>query len=302
MESILKISPIIISLGSIEIRWYAICILLGAIVAFLISKRILVKSGYDGEIADNVVLIALPIGIFGARLWWCISDAASPWRRGNFWGIFTEFLDGGLAIQGGVVLAVIAGIVFIKLRYKEMHPFLILDVGLPNVLIAQTIGRWGNFFNQEVYGACVDYDKLNFLPNFIQNQMRGDIENGVNIGEFRNLGSYINCATTEAAIPLYLVEGIANIIGFILISFVIRKYWKNRKIGDLAGLYFIWYGIVRFILEPLRNAEFIMNGWGNIPVSVITSIVYILIGVLFIVGIRVVPNIINKIKSKKAND
>ena len=301
MPLIYKISPIAFKIGSIEVRWYAICILVGAIIAFLLSKKVFTKNGYEGEIADNIVLVALPSGIIGARIWWCLSDAASPWKRGDFWGFITEFNQGGLAIQGGVLLACVVGILFLRIRYKQIHPLFLLDAGMPNVLIAQAIGRWGNFFNQEVYGACVDYSKLNFLPGFIQKQMQGDMNGNVNVGQYTQYSAYINCQTTQAAIPLYLVEGVLNTIGFILISLVLRKYWiKGRKQGDLTGLYFVWYGIVRLVLEPLRNAEFIMDGWGNIPVSVLTSIGFIIIGVLLIVGIRVVPLIINKYK--KAND
>ncbi len=292
-----KLNPIALKLGDLEIRWYAICILTGALCTYLLARYYFKKGGYDPNIADDIIVIALPAGIIGARIWWCICDSGSPWRNGDFWGFITEFANGGLAIQGGVILGAAAGIGVVLTKYKNVNIFYAMDAVIPNILIAQAIGRWGNFFNQEVYGACVDYEALNFLPNFVQEQMRGDILNGVNIGEWNIYSASIECLTTQAAQPLFLYESLLNILGLVIVSIVIRKFWtKGRKNGDLSALYLVWYGVVRFLLEPLRNQEFIMNAWGHMPVSQITSILFIIGGILFMVALRAIPIIKNKTK------
>jgi prolipoprotein diacylglyceryl transferase len=146
------------------------------------------------------------------------------------------------------------------------------DMIIPNILIAQVIGRWGNFFNREVYGACVDSDTLWFLPSFIKDYMRGGTV----------AGQYIACPTSQYAQPLFLYEGILNLIGFILITIVLRKILKGKYSGVLTSLYLVWYGTVRVSLEGLRNEMFIMR-WGNISQSILTSIVFIVVGVALLV-------------------
>ena len=96
------------------------------------------------------------------------------------------------------------------------------------------IGRWGNFFNREVYGACVTKETLWFLPESIREYMRG--------GYVAN--QYVACSTYKYAQPLFLYEGVLNLIGFILISIVIRKFFKTRVEGTLSAFYLIWYGSV----------------------------------------------------------
>ncbi len=286
---LLKVSPIIVRIGTFEIRWYAVCILIGAIICYLTCQWVMKREGYAKDIFESVFFIAFPAGIIGARIWWCLSDAGSPWKEGNFWGVITEIRNGGLAIQGGVILGALAGIGYMLWKHRNVNIFFAMDAIIPNILIAQSIGRWGNFFNQEVYGQCVDYSKLNFLPDFIHKQMQGDIVNGINKGEFVGDGCYIKCASTQAAQPLFLYEGLLNIVGWVLITFVLRLFWKKGRVkGDLAALYLVWYGIVRVCLEPLRNEEFIMNGWGKIPVSVITSIAFIIGGVALMIVLRII--------------
>jgi phosphatidylglycerol:prolipoprotein diacylglycerol transferase len=157
----------------------------------------------------------------------------------------------------------------------------LMDMIIPNILIAQVCGRWGNFFNREVYGACVDhlYALKNWwmLPNWLVENMRGGFSGGV----------YVSCSSSQYAQPLFLYEGILNFIGFILITIVLRKYFKKRIDGTLSACYLLWYGVVRLCLEGFRNEKFIMR-WGTISQSELTSIAYIVLGVLFIVALYVI--------------
>lgn len=293
-----KMNPFIID--GLPVRWYALFILSGAVVTFLVSRMHFKKGGFSGEIADNILITAFPMGIIGARLWYCLLEERT------LKGFISEFANGGLAIQGGVLFGAATGILLVLLKYKQCNIFFAMDCVIPNILIAQAIGRWGNFANQEVYGACVDASKLSFLPKFIQDQMAGDYVGSINYGEFKGEPYYasIECQQGEAAVPLFLIESIANIIGWVLITFVLRKYWnKGRKKGDLSALYFIWYGIVRAIMEPFRNPVFQMGMTGNdspVMASYIVSILFIIGGVLFMVALRVIPLIIKKKEPKNA--
>jgi len=279
-----KLNRVAFMIGDIQIYWYAIMILIGALTAYITIREIVGKAGYSKDMIDTLFLVCFPVGIIGARIWWCIADASSPIYNGNFWGIFTDFRNGGLAIQGGVVAGVLCGILILKRHYKGVPISFIADSAVPNILIAQAIGRWGNFFNQEVYGECVDKSALSWLPQFIQDQMAG--------------GGSIACSLEQAAVPLFLYEAFFNFIGWVLIVFVLRIFWKKgRKGGDLTAMYFLWYGIVRMIMEPFRNSEFIMNASGTaskLTISVIVAIVFIVCAILYMVLIRVI-----KIKKKE---
>jgi phosphatidylglycerol---prolipoprotein diacylglyceryl transferase len=260
---LLKLSPYFIEFGTIRVYWYAVLILSGAVLAYYISRYFAMKDGVKGETIENIFFVAFPSGLIGTRIWYVLSnlDQMNPWYRAFF------LWEGGLAIQGGIIFGGIATYYFITRIQKKVSFLKALDYILPNVLIAQAIGRWGNFFNQEVYGACVPRTQLSFLPDFILDQMAG--------------GGGIACAVTQVAQPLFLYEGLLNLAGFILISLVLRKYWTKRPVGVLGSLYFIHYGIVRAVLEPLRNPIFIME-IASIPTSLVTAIGFVIFGALLI--------------------
>ena len=262
------------------LTWYSVIMLVGALIAYGISDYFYKKEEESKKCPDllfNTFLIAFPAGLVGARIWYVLSEldyySNDPLSILRVW-------EGGLAVQGGVILGIIAGVVYASYKMRKhginLKMTRLMDIVIPNILIAQVIGRWGNFFNREVYGACVSKEKLSFLPSFILDQMAGE--------GFYSWGSAkgpIACAVGEYAQPLFLYEGILNFVGFILITVVLRKYFNKRIDGTLSGFYMIWYGVVRFCLEGFRNERFIMR-WGKYSQSEITSALYIGIGVVFI--------------------
>ena len=179
--------------------------------------------------------------------------------------------EGGLAIQGGVIFGALVGILYLKKMYPEQKILHFVDIVVPNILIAQAIGRWGNFFNQEVYGDYINVNKLKYLPSFIENNLR-----------------LPECFDYEIVQPLFLYESLLTTLGFILITIVLRRLWKNRAHGSLGALYLAYYGIVRIILEPFRQEEYIMRIWGNISQSVMMSALFIVAGItlLLVLNIR----------------
>lgn len=255
-----------------SITWYSVIVLTGAIVAYLISKYFYNKEELSKKYPDlleTLFLIAFPCGLLGARLWYIVSELdyylADPVSMLKVW-------EGGLAIQGGVLGGILAGYIVLKVKKVDIPFRKMTDLIVPNILIAQSIGRWGNFFNQEVYGECITKESVSWIPNFILNNMNGGA---------------IYCRSGYVATPLFLYESILTLCGFILISIIIRKLYVKRVDGELSAMYLIYYGLVRIILEPLRVESFIMRIFGDLSQSIFMSALYVLIGVGVIVYLEI---------------
>lgn len=267
-----------IKIGNLEIKWYAIFILTGAILAFFWCRYNLKKDGKDETLYDNFFLFVIPIAIVGCRIWYVIAEW-DEFASQSFWDMI-DIRSGGLAIQGGVIAGVLFGIWYFKKFDKKNTIAYHGDLIVPAVLIGQAIGRWGNFFNQEVYGACVDRSKLWMFPNFILDNMIPTIHTPTS-------SQIDSCPINQVHVPMFLIESILSIIGFIIIGYLLRKYWKkHRKPFDLMALYAIYYGTVRAIMEPLRDEKFNMGSNGNI--SVILSICFIIVGVAGLIATRII--------------
>ncbi|MDD4532496.1 MAG: prolipoprotein diacylglyceryl transferase [Bacilli bacterium] len=244
----------------LRVTFYALFIVSGALLAWFLASWKAHKKGYPWDIYDTVFYWAFPAGIVGSRLWYVIAQwdefANRPWYH-----VF-ETWEGGMAIQGGVTLGAIAGILVILIRRRGWSVWEAADIAVPGILLAQAIGRWGNFFNVEVYGQIVDMSTWSFLPKWILNQMVVD-------NAFR--------------VPLFLLEGVINIGGYFLLSrFIPLVFNKHYKNGDTLFGYFAWYGIVRFALEPLRDAAYNM-GDGSFMAAQAMAIVFMAVGVVGII-------------------
>lgn len=247
------------------VKWYGVIIVCGAGVSYFVSDHYFFKKYQKHGILDTLLLVAFPAGIIGARLWYCI--VLEPGTN-----IF-NFQNGGLAIQGGALLGIIAGVTFMLIFRRYVNIRYAMDIIVPTILLAQAIGRFGNFFNQEVYGALA-YSNENLwflLPKVIYNNMI-ITSNGV----------------TAFRLPLFLIESFTNFAGYFIIRYAIGKPLKKYlSLGDLSMCYVIWYGLTRIVLEPLRegfswNSDHV-NGFGYNQ-SYITAIVMLCVGILGIVG------------------
>ena len=210
------IAPIALRVGPISIHWYAICIVSGLLLAVYLAQRWAPEKGIDPENILDFILLAFPIAIVGARLYYVIFQWS--YYSQNPSEIFAIW-NGGIAIYGG--------------------------------LIAQSIGRWGNFINQEAYGRAVSH--LNYVPEFIRQQMYID-------------GSY--------RVPTFLYESLWNLVGFIIIL-GLRRFNKKLRQGDVTSFYLIWYGLGRFVIEGMRTDSLMFAG---LRVSQWVSIVIIILG------------------------
>lgn len=243
--------PIAIRLGPLEIRWYAICILLGLILGvYLATKEAPRKKILQDDILD-FILLAFPLSIIGARIYY----VAFSWSeyKDNLLSVFAIW-NGGIAIYGGLITGALVLYLFTRHRFINTLDF--LDVVAPSVMIAQAIGRWGNFFNQEAYGKSVE--SLDYLPTFIRDQM------------------YIDGAYRQ---PTFLFESLWNLLGFGLIC-VLRRRPGLLKQGEITAFYLIWYGFGRLLIEGLRTDSLMFLG---IRVSQWLSGLLILIGISMVV-------------------
>lgn len=252
------------SLFGLEIRWYAVCILLGVLLAVIAGVREGKKIGIPSDYIYTGVVIVLPCAILGARLWW---DLFNLDKIHSFIDIFALW-DGGLAIQGGVLAALLS--IYIYCRVRKFSFYRILDVVAPGFLIGQICGRWGNFCNHELYGPVIKNVDLfkSLLPSFITENMYID-------NFYRH--------------PTFLYESLLNLVGLILMLIARRKV-KKLESGDLIGMYLTWYGIVRIPIELLRSQsganEILMVG--KVPMSILISVIFIICGIVFLIVKRFV--------------
>lgn len=234
--------------GGFQVKFYGIVIVCGALLCYAITDHMTYKKyGKHGEI-DSLFIVAFLFGILGARLWYCLVLDPEQFLP-EFWTIFTEFARGGLAIQGGVILGITAGVIFMLLFRKHISLRFMMDVAIPTILLAQVMGRWGNFFNQEVYGGIVDDpSKLWFLPKIVKNNM---------------LIYDAAAGTYDYRVPLFFIESTINLCGYFFIRYFLGKVCKfTLGLGYQASAYLVWYGMVRIILELLRNSNFkYMQSW-----------------------------------------
>lgn len=240
-----------------NVYYYSLCILLGVIVAYILITREGKKQGLTKEFISDLIFYTLIIGILGARVYYCVFNLdyylANPSE-------ILKIYNGGLAIHGGVI----AGLIFVYFytKKKNVSFIKILDIVAPAVIIAQSFGRWGNFFNQEAHGGITTYQNLKnmHIPEFIINGMH--IE-----------GKYYY--------PTFFFESIWCLIGFIILM-IVRKN-KNLRKGFQIGFYFIWYGIGRFFIEALRTDSLMFFG---LKIAQIVSLIGIIIGIIIIVTNR----------------
>ncbi len=274
---------------SLSIAFYAIFIILGACLVLYICDYQIYKKYGDHGLITACFFIAFPCGIIGARAWYVIGDwyrfADNPISMFYIW-------DGGLAIMGGAIFGVIAGVTFMIIRkiynprFKKIDYFLLIDFIVPTILVAQAIGRIGNFFNTEVHGEAVSISAWSFLPTFIKNNMHYS-------------SSAPDLGPDQIYVPLFLVEAIVNLVGYFVIEFGIRHLFGINKLlkhdyhanGSCVGWYIAWYGATRAILEPMRYSAYNMGDDGNW--SIISA--YWMIGIgLFIVLIFIVLKVLKE--------
>jgi len=246
-------NSVALDLGFIQVYWYSLMIIMGIIVGAFLAYKEVKRQNINVEVFFNMIFYTVVLGIIGARLYYVLFEFS--YYSKNFMEIF-QVWEGGLAIHGGIIAGVLV-IYFYSKKYK-LNTLKMMDICAVSLIIAQSIGRWGNFFNGEAYGPITTATSLatKGIPKFIID------------------GMYINNNYYE---PTFLYESIWNIVGFIILI-LIRKYYKNLKTGQLTGTYLMWYSLGRFYIEGLRGDSLML---GDIRIAQMISVI------LFVCGLSI---------------
>ncbi len=226
-----------IQLGPFRLHYYGIILMLGAVAAAFLARHEARRRNLDGELVWDAMIYALLGGIIGARLWHLALPSASEvaltgrdvWYNLTHPLVFFEFWNGGLGIPGAVIGGVLG--MYIFCRRRKLNFLQWLDIGAPGLALAQAVGRWGNFVNQELYGSPSS------LPW------------AITIDPDHRLPAYKDQATYH---PLFLYESLWSLMNMAVLLWVGRRYPDRLKNGDIFLLYLVIYPTGRFLLEFLR--------------------------------------------------
>lgn len=249
-------NPVAFNIGNFEIRWYGILIVLGIFIGMFIAYYNSNKLNLDFEKIIDGFLVAFPCAIVGARAYYVFFEFDN--FKNNIWSIF-NLRTGGLAIHGGLIGALIGTIIYCKFKKIEMMKY--LDVVAPSLILAQAIGRWGNFMNGEAHGDVVSYEFISKFPEFIQKGMYLD-------------GHYYN--------PTFLYESMWNLIIFLILMIILHKKKSNEN-GVVIAIYAVLYSVGRLFIESLRTDSLMI---GNIRIAQFMSILGVIIGITYIIYVK----------------
>lgn len=244
------LDPIALKIGPLEIHWYGVIIAAGIFLAIFLSMREAEKRGIEEDTIIDMALWAIPIALLGARLYYVLFELeyylANPSQILAVW-------NGGLAIYGGLIAGGLT--VYWFTQKKGISIWLMLDILAPHVLVAQSLGRWGNFINQEAHGGEVSRSFLEnlLLPEFIVNQME---INGV----------YYH--------PTFLYESLWSLIGFIVLI-VLRNRKHLLLQGEVALGYAMWYSFGRFFIEAMRTDSLYIPGTPIRVSQLLSAIIFV---------------------------
>lgn len=240
------IDPTAFTIFGIPIYWYGIIISTGFLLAILLTTYEAKRVGLDPEIIMDIALFGTPAAIIGARLYYVVFNWSA--YKDNLSEIFA-IRHGGLAIYGAIIAALITTVIYCKV--KKINIWRVFDIGVLGLIIAQAIGRWGNFVNQEAYGEQTN------LP-------------------WRMEVFDVQTQSRIAVHPTFLYESLWNVVGFLFLIW----YRKRKKFhGEIFLFYTLWYGLGRFWIEGLRTDSLYL---GNFRVSQIVAAISVIVSIGFI--------------------
>ncbi len=247
-----------ISIGPFEFYWYGIFIVTGFLATVFFSYLEWRKKGYSRFHYMNIFWIAVISGLWGARVWYLLFNPA------DINGILSFFqVSQGRSIQGSIFFGTLSLFLYTKYFMPQVEWRYCFSILIPNILIGQAFGRWGNFADQNVYGLIVENPNQGLfalLPNFIQEGMFID-------GFYRE--------------PLFLYEALADLFIWILINKVAKSF-KQIKPGVHGGMYFFAYGLIRSSMELFRDDKYIMK-INDFPTSFALALMFMVGGIFIMI-------------------
>lgn len=258
------------SIGPVTIHIYALCILMGIVLAVWITTTRWKKLGGNFDQVLDITLVSVPAGIIGARLYHIITTPERFFGPDGDWAEMFRIWNGGLGIWGGVLFGALAA--WAWCRHKHYPMALLADSIAPGLLVAQAVGRLGNWFNQELYGAPTT------LPWGLKLNMEGTA-----IGHSEQCYDGATCPSGTLFHPTFLYEMIWNLIGAAIIVYIGSKAMKKLKAGSLFAVYIMWYTLGRTWIESLRidyAHEFLgvrINVWVSMAVFVLGAVSFIVV-------------------------
>jgi phosphatidylglycerol:prolipoprotein diacylglycerol transferase len=242
--------PIAFWLGPLPVSWYGLCYVVGLAAAYVVMTREARRRVLDPRVVDRGIVIVTVAGLIGGRLYHVVDQwdryAADPMAI-----VLPPYA--GLGVFGAIIAGAIALVVVLRAEKQSFWRW--ADIVAPGAFVMQAFARWGNFFNQELYGPPTD------LPWGIAIQCQYRVE-------------LWPCATYPEATtgfqPLFLYESLSGVLGAVTVLWVARRWGSWMRPGDLFLGWVIWYSVVRFALETLR-----VDNWtvGGIPTAMIVSTV-----------------------------
>ena len=246
-------NPVAFEVFGFEVMWYGILIGIGVVLAFILAYFNAKRKNLNFDILIDLFLVCFPCAIVGARAYYVIFE----WNnyKDNLVDIF-NIRQGGLAIHGGLIGAFLAAFIYTKI--KKINFLAYADLVAPSIILAQGIGRWGNFMNSEAHGGVVSKEFISKFPLFIQRGMFID-------------GEYYH--------PTFLYESIWDLLVCIVLVIILYKVKKGYE-GIVISSYMILYSLGRFFIEGLRTDSLMFLGF---RIAQLISFVGIILGIIFII-------------------
>jgi phosphatidylglycerol:prolipoprotein diacylglycerol transferase len=243
-----------IQLGPLTIGWYGLGYAIGLAAAYLVMVRLARRAGEDADILGNGMIVVAVAALIGGRAYHVIDQWDALYRSDPVKVFLPPY--SGLGVYGGIITGTIAA--FLYARYKRV-PFLRwADIIAPGLFVMQAIARWGNWFNQELYGSPTT------LPW------------GIPIDCAHRLQDVYPCSSFPEATtrfhPLFLYESISGVLGAIVLIWIGYHLRDRLRPGDILLAFFVWYGVVRFALETFRHDNWVFFG---VPTAQVVSLGFI---------------------------
>ena len=249
-----NVNPVAFTIFGLSVNWYGIIIAAATFLAIILSSKEAKRVGVNPDNIIDLSLLCIPLAIVFARIYYIVFE----WNT-FYTGNFTEFLKnavniraGGIAIYGAIIGGLLA--VFIYCKWKKLSFWKIVDIIIPSLILAQGLGRWGNFFNQEAYGNIITNPSWQFFP-----------------------AAVFIPATGNWHMATFFYESIWCILAFFALSLYQRK---SKNDGNVFALYLVVYGFERMIVEGFRMDSL---WWGPFRVSQVLSGVMLVCGGAYLV-------------------